>query len=440
MSQGRPLIFGFNIDPMGHHNGAWRHPGSDPSKLHSIEYEIELAQKAEAAGFEMLFIADSLAFNHGAADETAFVKAFEPFTLFAAVASHTRYPGLVCTVSSTYTEPYNLARYLTSLDHVSHGRAAWNIVTTADPLSPKNFGLEAPVSHGERYAVANDVAEAAFALWDSWEDDAVVADQGGGRFFDKKKVAPANYQGRYRSTAGPLNVVPSPQKRPVIVQAGQSPDGRAFAAKYAEVVYMVAQHIDDAREYYQDIKQRIADAGRDPKKVFVIMSVRVLVEPTTEAAEARNRELFDLLPLEKTLANVSKLIGLDLTSAALDDQIPELPEPESTETFQTQLAMVRNLVARGQIRTLRDLGVLMNGGQGVLSITGAPETVADDIQRWADAGVTDGFMILPQQTQVDGPNFTDLVVPLLKERRLMADASPQKMTFRQRLNATAERG
>lgn len=427
---GRRFVLGLNIDPIGHHNGAWRHPATRIERIHDIDYLHQLARLADDNGLDLAFIADGLAYRLGDGEKP--VLGFEPLTLFGSIAAVTRQVGLVCTVSSTYTEPYNLARAISSLDRLSKGRVAWNVVTTANDAAALNFGRAGLPPHADRYRRAHEYLQVVDALWTGWEADAVIADRTGGRFVDAAKVHPANHHGEFFDVAGPLNLPRSPQGRPLIVQAGASEDGRDFAARHADVVYAVSQRLEDAQEYYRDIKRRAQAQGRRAEDVLVVMSIRVLVEADAAAARAREAELAALVPVEQTLARISQMIGVELGGHDLDAPVPPLPAPESIETFQTQLRMFRNLVASGEVRTLRELAIRLNGGQGVLSVAGDGVEVADQLQAWFEAGAADGYMILPQQTQVDAANFVDLVLPELRQRGLFRprEGAP---TLRERL-------
>lgn len=423
-------VFGLNIDPIGHHNGAWRHPLTQVSRAYDISYSLELSRMADAAGLDMVFIADGLSVNWHAPDSV--VLGFEPLTLLSAVAVNTCNVGLVCTVSSTFTEPYNLARMMSSLDRISHGRAAWNVVTTANPNAALNFGPETLPDHDSRYERAAEFLDVATALWTGWQADAVVADKDRGVYFDSDRVAVTGHHGRFFTVEGPLNAPRSPQGKPVIVQAGASATGRDFAARYADIVYMVSQDLEDAKAYYQDIKHRARDHGRAESDILVIMSVRVLVEQHDNAAQERAAELAELVSAEVTLKRVSSFIGVDLTRYALDDVLPPLPEADDIQGYRTQLALVRRLVQSGQVRTLRELATRLDGGQGVLSFTGDGRSVCDNLQLWFEEKAADGFMILPQQTQRDAENFVKFSLPAIRSKPF-GRQRPEDTTFRNRL-------
>ncbi|WP_157988046.1 NtaA/DmoA family FMN-dependent monooxygenase [Jiangella endophytica] len=426
----RRLLLNFNIDPIGHHHAAWRHPDTDPRLATDFEYYARLTTHAEDAGVDAVFIADGL--SHRAGDTWNPVLGFEPFTLFSGLAARTNRIGLILTVSSTFSPPYTVARQFASLEHLSGGRSGMNIVTTTSDAAARNYGLDALPDHPTRYRRAHEFTRVLVDLWRSWDADALAPDAAANRFVRDGAVRPIDHVGEFYRIDGPLNSPRSPQGRPVIVQAGSSEDGRDFAARHADVVYTISQSLDTAQEFYRDVKGRAAGAGRDPGQVKILLGVRVLVEPERAAARAKAAELNDLLPYEHKLAGISRILEVDLTTLAPDDPLPPLPAPRDGHRFQTQLVMVRALVEHGEVRTAQDLIERLDGGQGVSSITGDPGDVADHLEEWFAEGAADGFTILPQVTQSSGPNVLDLVVPELRRRGLVGDPPPGR-TLKERL-------
>lgn len=434
-------IFGFNVDPLGHHNAAWRHPETDPHMLHSISYYQELAQLAEREGFDFVFQADGLNFDYTDSFNSWNVHAFEPLTRMTALAAATERIGLICTVSSTFVQPYNLARQLRSLDWICGGRAAWNIVTTADPKVADRFGIDQLPEHTTRYGIAEEALETVKLLWSSWEEGALTMDQESGQFVDPQRIKSEKYTGSVFSVEGPLNAPPGPSgQRPMIVQAGQSEDGREFAARHADFVYMIAQSHEAAKEYYQDIKQRAVQAGRRAEDIRVIFAIRVLVGPDDQSAQERALALNRLLPDQLTLRQLTKVVGYDFTQHDVNDPIPDPRILLKGARFHTQVKMIERLIKEEGLETIRELADRMNGGQGVLAIQGSPQSIAHELQAWSDAEVLDGFMILFQQTQVDAPRFCQEVLPLLRESGLMRLDSEGDFRTRCGIDAVAAGG
>ncbi|MEV6983218.1 NtaA/DmoA family FMN-dependent monooxygenase [Sphaerisporangium sp. NPDC051017] len=421
MSDHPRMLLTFNIDTIGHHHAAWRHPDTDPRRANDFEYYAHLAVLAEDAGVHSVFIADGV--SHDPDNTHAPVLGLEPFTLFSAIAARTSRVGVILTVSSSFSHPYTVARQFASLEHISRGRSGINIVTSTGDAAARNYGLDRLPDHGARYRRAHEFADVITELWDSWDDDALELDAGANRFVRPGAVRRIDHVGENFRVTGPLNSPRGPQGRPVIVQAGSSQDGREFASGRADVVYTISQSLDDAQDFYRDIKQRAAAAGRDPDRVKVLLGIRVLVEDSGTRAREKAAELQDLLPYEQKLAGISRILQTDLTRLAREEPVPPLPEPTDRHQFQTQLVMIRKLIDRGEVKTIGDLIERLDGGQGVSSITGDPVEVADHFEEWFRAGTADGFIILPQITQTSGPNFLRSVLPELRRRGLFEQST-----------------
>ncbi len=308
------------IYPGGHHEAAWRHPDSAPERVLDIGYYQDLARAAEAAKFDAVFFADGPAL----ADNIRYASRFrlEPFTWMSAIAAVTERIGLIGTASTTYSEPYNLARLFASLDHLSKGRAGWNIVTTGAPNAAQNFGLEEHPVHADRYARAEEFVEVVTKLWDSWEDEAFVADPASGVFADTDRIHAIDHVGPHFSVAGPLNTARSPQGRPVYVQAGSSEDGRAFAAHWAEAIFTAHQTLGSAQAFYADVKSRAARLGRNPRQLKILPGISPVIGSTTREAEELHDELNHLTQPAYSLDVLRRLTGADLSSYDLDDPFP----------------------------------------------------------------------------------------------------------------------
>nr|WP_216654244.1 LLM class flavin-dependent oxidoreductase [Nocardioides sp. zg-DK7169] len=404
------------IYPGGHHEAAWRHPDSDISRVLDITYYQALARKAEGAKLDAIFFAD----GPSLADNIRYASRFrlEPLTWMSAIAAVTSRIGLIGTASTTYTEPYNLARQFVSLDHLSNGRAGWNIVTTGAAGAAANFGLPEHPPHADRYARADEYLEVVTRLWDSWEDEALLADPDSGIFADTDRIHRVDHVGREFSVAGPLNLPRSPQGRPVYVQAGSSADGRGFAARWAEAIFTAHQTLDSAQEFYADIKQRARDVGRDPRSVLVLPGI----SPVIGATEAEARELHDRLNVltqpAYSLEVLRNTLGVDLSGHDLDGPFPvEALHLDGERAESSRAQLVLDIVEREQ-PTIRQLMHRLAGARGHRVVVGTPEQVADQIQLWHESGAADGFNVMPPWLTGGFDRFVDGVLPILRERGL----------------------
>lgn len=397
------------------YGGAWRHPRCAADQVNTASYLIDLARRAEEARLNSIFIADSL--SVGESFEYSAPQAYEPLTMLAAIASVTQHIGLIGTGSTSYTEPYNLARMFASLDHISGGRAGWNIVTTAAARSAQNFGRSGLEEHDTRYARAEDYLAVVTKLWDSWVDDALIRDAASGRYVDPVKVREIGHKGPFYQVRGPLNVFRSPQGRPVLAQAGSSAAGRAFAARHAELVFTAQPDYAAAAGFYKDIKAQAAAAGRDPAGVIVLPGIIPVVGSTEAEARRLASELDGLLILEPLIARMSLVLGVDLTGHPLDQQLPELPPVTLVQTYQSRSAIMRAMIERDK-PTLRQLLVKVGASRGHFSVVGAPEQVADQIQYWYEHGAADGFNVFPALLPAGFHDFAEHVVPELRRRGL----------------------
>jgi FMN-dependent oxidoreductase (nitrilotriacetate monooxygenase family) len=409
------------VYPGGHHEAAWRHSASaGPDRLLDVRFYQDLARAAELAAFDAVFFADGPAL----ADNVRYASRFrlEPFTWLSAIAAATERIGLIATASTTYSEPYNLARLFASLDHLSGGRAGWNIVTTGAPQAARNFGLDAHPVHAERYERARDFLEAVGKLWDSWEDDALVADRSSGLFADTDRIHTVDHEGPLLKVRGPLNIPRSPQGRPVYVQAGSSEDGRAFAARYAEAVFTAHQTLRSGQDFYADIKQRAARLGRDPGKLLVLPGISPFIASTESQARRLHREFNELTQPEYSLELLHRLLGVRLTQAELDGPVPrELIETGGERGNGSRFQLVLDIVEREQ-PTVRELLHRLAGARGHRVIAGTPEQVADQLQQWYEQGAADGFNVMPPWLPGGFDVFAAEVVPILRERGLFRSA------------------
>ncbi|MFI6324125.1 LLM class flavin-dependent oxidoreductase [Nonomuraea sp. NPDC050556] len=397
---------------VGHHEAAWRHPRTEPSGITDLRHFQNLAKTAERGKLDSLFLADGLALwgnvRHNA------LGGFEPLTLLSALAAVTEHIGLIATVSTTYNEPFHVARKFASLDHLSGGRAGWNIVTSATEAEALNFGIQRP-SHSERYHRAEEFLEVATALWDSWQDDAVVGDRTTGVYADTSRITPLDHVGTHFKVKGPLNVQRPPQGHPLLVQAGSSEDGKEFAARFAEAVFTAQQTLEDAQEFYADLKRRLPAYGREPYQVKILPGISPIIGSTEREALLLERELEELIIPAYGLAQLSNILGVELSEDQLDGPLPDVaPNPDGQ---QSRFELVTSLAARERL-TIRELIARLAGGRGHRVVAGTPEQIADQLQEWYENGAADGFNIMPPVLPSGLADFVDHVVPELQIRGL----------------------
>ncbi|MFF3844480.1 LLM class flavin-dependent oxidoreductase [Streptomyces sp. NPDC002328] len=414
----------------GHHEASWRLPESDPYAHVELNHYVRLARAAERGSFDSLFLADGPQLWGNIAQRPA--GALEPLTLLTALATATEHIGLIATASTSYNSPYNLARKFASLDIISGGRAGWNIVTTAGAEAARNFGLDAEPAHAERYARAAEFLDVALKLWDSWEDDAIVADKAAGVWGDDAKIHPPRHKGRYFSVEGALNVPRAPQGYPLLVQAGSSEDGKAFAARYAEAVFTAQQTIEDAQDFYADLKSRTAAAGRDPEHIKVLPGIVPVIGSTEAEALANERVLEDHIVHEHGVQRLEQLLQLEPGTLELDAQLPDgLPTEDAVEGAKSRYTLVVELARRERL-TVRQLIARLGGGRGHLTFAGTPEQIADKIETWFTQGAADGFNIMPAVLPSGLDAFVDHVVPILRARGLLRTEYGPRRTLRER--------
>lgn len=406
------------IYPTGHHEAAWRHPDSRPESIYDVRYFQDIGRTAEAAKLDGVFFADGPALRTDVRHNVTY--GLEPITLLTAIASVTTHLGLIATASTTYYEPYNLARLFSSLDHISGGRAGWNIVTTGTDKAAANFGLDAHPDHAERYARAHEFVEAVVKLWDSWEDDALVVDKQTGVYADPSKIHTIDYAGDHVKVQGPFGAARSPQGHPVLVQAGSSNDGRAFAGRHAEAIFTAHQRLSDAQVFYKDIKNRAAEFGRNPDHVKVLPGISPFIGDTEEAAKALEREFNELTVPEYGLEQLESLTGKSVRHIGLDERIPLevfAGAGDVADNSASRLQVLAGIVEREQ-PTVRQLLHRLAGARGHRVVAGTAEQVADTIEEWFTQGAADGFNVMPPQYPQGLEVFATQVVPILQERGL----------------------
>jgi N-acetyl-S-(2-succino)cysteine monooxygenase len=408
------------FNPTGHHVASWRHPRAQVDAHINIRHYIEIAQTAERAKLDMIFLADGVATREAHMDALSrsvqFVAHLEPLTLLSALATVTDRIGLVATASTTYNEPYHVARKFASLDYISHGRAGWNCVTSVQPAEARNFGRPSVEPRPVRYSRAREFTRVVTGLWDSWDDDAFVRDTGSGLFFDPEKLHVLRHKGEYYSVEGPLNVPRPPQGWPVIVQAGASDEGVELAAEFAEAIFSPHLTIEAAKTYYDDVKGRMRKYGRDPDHLKILPGLSVVVAPTEAEAAADFDFLQSLVhPMVGREILATMLGGIDLSPFPLDGPLPDpLPQGSGSKGHYDSIVAM----ARRESLTIRQLGERVAGARGKNTIHGSPTKVADYMQEWFEKGACDGFCVMPPYIPGAHDDFCNMVVPELQRRGL----------------------
>jgi len=412
------MKLGLFFEGVGHHIAAWRDARVDPHARESLAHHIEIARTAERGKFDLLFTADTQA-TFGPDDVEAWTytmhtSRLEPLTLLGALAVVTERIGLVATATTTYFEPYHVARFFASLDQISQGRVGWNLVTSAAPAEAYNFGRDTHVAHADRYARAREFVQVVLGLWDSWEDGAVIADKASGRYFDPAKLHMLRHKGSHFSVRGPLMLHRSPQGHPVIVHAGQSEDGRELAAQNAEIIFTVQQDRDAGRAFYTDLKQRAARYGRAPDEIKIMPGVMTAIGESRAEAQEKYDELNSLIHPKLGVQLLSAFIGMDVSGYPLDGPLPELPTSNTEHGRQQVIADM----ARRDNLTIRELYKRVAGQRAHRTIVGTAADVADGLEDWFRSGAADGFNIMPLTFPHGLDDFVNLVIPELQRRGL----------------------
>ena len=421
----RQLHLNLFIHSRGHHEASWRHPASSPLPLTDIRYYQDLAQRAEAGLFDSIFLADQLALGDDASQAAR--TWLEPLTVLAAMAVVTNRIGLIATCSTTYTEPFNLARQFGSLDHISNGRIGWNIVTSWLASAAANYGTGGNVnqiSHADRYERAEEYMAVVKGLWDSWAEDAVIDDRDGGRYAKANRIRPINHKGEHYQVAGPLNLPRTPQGRPVFVQAGSSDTGRRFAARHAEAVFTAHMEKATAQAFYADLKSLVKAEGRAPEQVLILPGLSPMIASTEAEAQRLVREINELSDPEVGRMRLSgRFGGYDFSKLPLDRPLtPEdFPPTASVEAARSRTEVILGLVRREK-PTLRQLLAYLAGARGHFVFAGTPVQVADLIEDWFNTGAADGFNIMPPILPAMLDVFSAEVIPILQKRGLFRTA------------------
>ena len=418
----RQLHINLFVQSRGHHEASWRHPDASPYALSDIAYYREVAQRAEAGLFDSIFLADTLALMDTV--EHAASNWLEPITALGALAMTTERIGLIATASTTYTEPFNLARQFASLDHITGGRVGWNIVTSWLAPAARNFGGTSLVSHDERYERGEEFVQVAKALWDSWADDAVLDDRASGQYARADRIKPINHEGKYYRVAGPLNMPRGPQGRPVFVQAGSSETGRRFAARHAEAVFTAQMEKKTAQAFYADLKALVVAEGRAPDQALILPGLSPVIASTEAEAQRMARGMNDLTDPEVGRKRLSgRFGGHDFSHLPLDKPLaPEdFPDPGTVQAARSRTEVIVGLVKREKF-TLRQLLAYLAGARGHFTTSGTPEQIADLIEDWFNDGAADGFNLMPPLLPSMLDVFVAEVIPLLQRRGLFRTA------------------
>jgi FMN-dependent oxidoreductase (nitrilotriacetate monooxygenase family) len=416
MSNSRQLRLGAFMRPASIHTAAWRYPGGLPDANFNFQHLARFAQTLEHGRFDAFFMADHLAVLNmpiEALKRSATVTSFDPFILLPALAVVTEHLGLIATASTTYNEPYHVARKFASLDHISGGRAGWNVVTSSNPHEAMNFGLEEHLEHATRYRRAREFFEVVTGLWDSWADDAFVRDVETGVYFDPEKLHILNHQGEFLKVRGPLNVARPVQGWPVIVQAGASEAGRQLAAETAEVIFAAGNNLANARAFYSDVKGRMEKLGRDRDHLKVLPGAFVVVGDTVGEARAKRARLDSLVHYDSAIASLSIALGHDASRFDPDGPLPEIPESNASKSGRERIIEL----ARREDLTVRQLAQRVGGYSG-LAFVGTSATIADQMEEWLFTEASDGFNIMFPYLLGGLDDFVYRVVPELQRRGL----------------------
>ena len=392
----------------GNHSAGWRTEGAFTSNC-SLEVSKAIAQTAERGKFDLFFVSDGLTTDIG--DQPSFVSRFEPTTLLSAISLLTNRIGLGGTISTSFSEPYHVARVISSLDHLSKGRIGWNVVTTINEKAALNFSKD-PIPHAQRYEIAEEFVDVVRGLWDCWDDGAIIADRKTGEYVDPNKLRRLNHQGRFFSVRGPVNIERGPQGQPVIIHAGGSTPGQALAARIADVVFSVVSEPVSAKKGYDDFKAQVVKAGRDPDDVKVLSGVMPIVGKTKEEAKDKLDKLQSYLTDTSALHLVQQRLGHDISAYPMDGPVPDFPASDRGQAFSKTLLEK----ARRENMTLRDLYNIIAAAHGHWVIYGTAKEIADTLEEWFVERRTDGYIIMPPYFPASFDEFVDEVIPELQKR------------------------
>lgn len=429
MTKERKIRIGVFLASSGQHVAAWRHPNAVTDGSMDLPYFIEMAQLAESGKLDFIFLADSLAINEGS--HPNILTRFEPLTILSILSTVTKEIGLAATASTTYEEPYHLARKFSSLDHLSSGRAGWNIVTSSDDQTGYNFSRAEHMEHGLRYERAEEFVDVVKGLWNSWNEEDFIRDQESGAFIQQDAFKRLNHKGTHFNVRGPLNISRSPQGEPVYIQAGSSEAGQLLAAKTADVVFTAQNNLADAQVFYRSIKEKVKSAGRDPEDVLVMPGLFPIIGDTQEDADAKFRELQDLISPEVGLEILSDFLGdVDLSIYPVDGPLPDLSNM-GTNQLKSRFDLIVNLADRNKY-SIKQLYEHVAASRGHFIYVGTKEGLVDVMEEWFTRDAADGFNLLPPLLPNSLEDFVHEVIPLLQERGLY-QTEYTGATFRERI-------
>jgi FMN-dependent oxidoreductase (nitrilotriacetate monooxygenase family) len=414
VSPKRQMSIGMNILGLGGHGAAWRLAESPSSALLDVDYFINIARISERGTLDAIFLADGPALGGDVGKSPA--GRLEPTVLLTAVALATSHIGVIATASTTYNDPYNLARRLASIDHISGGRAAWNVVTTAGDIAAQNFGLTGAPLHADRYGRAAEFLEIAIKLWDSWEDDAIIGDSKNGVFADARKVHDIDFSGDHFSVKGPLNLPRSPQGRPVLVQAGSSEGGKSVGSRYADAIFTTQTTLPDGQDFYAEMKSRARAWGRNPDGLKIMPGLSTVIGSTEAEAHARCDQLDALQGESGLIGQIAQRIGISVSELDLDAELPWHRIGDVRDVIKSSHGFFEaqiNLAKREKL-TVRQLSKRIRSGHRL--VVGTPEQIADTLEEWFLSGAADGFNIMPDMFPSGAEIFVDHVVPELRKR------------------------
>lgn len=413
---GKQMHINLFLSAAGHHEASWRLPEVTPAELLTFEHYRNAAEVAERGRLDSIFFADMLSMGPNASRQLT--NPLEPISVLSAVSAVTERVGLIATASTSYNEPYNLARRFATLDHLSGGRAGWNIVTSASKAEAHNFGLDERVAHADRYRRATEFVGVVNQLWDSWEDSAVIADKESGRYANPEQIHAIDHAGDFFRVAGPLGAPRPPQGRPVLVQAGASNDGMTLGAHYGEAIFTAQRTIAEGKAFYDELKARAVHGfGRNPDHIKILPGISPFLGSTEEEARRVEEELLDLIQTEFALRQLSNFLDYEVSEDLLDQRLPPIPGEDDVEGHKSRSALLVKL-ARDEDLTVRQLLGRIASGRGHRTFVGTPEQLADDLELWFYGGAADGFNFMPPSIPTQTEVFVDHVIPILQGRGL----------------------
>jgi FMN-dependent oxidoreductase (nitrilotriacetate monooxygenase family) len=416
MSPRHMILTAFFFNPQGDNRMSWRSPGAPRHEVFGLDYYRRLAAAAEDAKLDAIFVADHVAmWDTYQSNLRHYANArLEPITLLAALAAVTKDIGLIATASTSYSEPYNLARALASIDHLSNGRMGWNVVTSAMNEEALNFGRDGNIEHALRYERASEFVDVAKKLWDSIEDDALPIDKVSGDFADPARLHRIDHAGKHFKVRGPLNVPRPPQGYPIIVQAGSSHDGKNFAARHADVNFAIYRSPEDGRKYRADFDERLTLNGREPASLKILPGILPIVARSRSEADERQRHLADIIPERLAVDLVSSWCGIDMSALPVDGPLPPLPDEESYHGQRSNLVQLQTFAAQGM--TIRAVAKVLATAGAAPVFAGTATDIADQMEAWFERGAADGFNLMFPVLPDDWMQFVEHVIPELRRR------------------------